>query len=117
MTTVHQHTSFPLDWDEFETQYNAWRGAQDIRTSVERIRGKNFLADEILGTYKCAAGIVELSAVTFPNLSERDEQGNLRHYTLRYIGLTWLVDGKNVNGGLVETFAELESAIERGPES
>lgn len=119
MSESTQDTQFPTDWNEFETQYNRWRGAIDVAHSVVRLRnsaakfpGRNMLADEVMGIYKTDAGVVELSAVTFPGFGAED-----RGKTFRYIGITWLVDGKNVNGGLVDTFAELESALIAGAPS
>lgn len=105
--------TFPLSWDEWRHQWDAYEatsGLRRSRTNPWTDKSKNFLADDVLGVYRASNGrIVELSEVTFPNLSERDENGNLIHDNRRYIGFTF-DDGYT---GLVRSFAELE--LEIGP--
>ena len=103
--------TFPLDWNEWRKQWDAWRATSGLYRSRKNpwtYKGKNFLADAVLGVYRASNGrIVELSEVTFPNLSERDERGNLIRDEYRYIGLTF----DNGDTGLVRSFAELEREI------
>jgi hypothetical protein len=77
------------------------------------------MTDEVMGIYKVGGDIVELSAVTFPNLSERDAAtGRLIERTNRYVGITWADrnadNGISRNGGLVSTWDELEQALTNG---
>lgn len=102
---------FPLDWDEWRSQWIDWLAAhRELLPTRQQIPGKNFLADEILGTYRLPSGrMVELSEITFPNLQERDaETGVLLHYEVRAIGLTWVDDR---SGTVVHSFPELEEAL------
>lgn len=102
---------FPTDWTEWSARWTQWRTAYGLKPSRSAIRGKNFLADDVLGTYEVRAGIVELSEVTFPGFGKED-----RDRRFRYVGITWMGEhGKSINGGIVSTFAELESAITAGP--
>lgn len=107
---------FPADWTEWQQQWSTWRSAHGLRLSTQRIRGKNFLADEVLGTFKIRPGeVAELSAVTMPNLTERDANGRLIEKRCRYVGITWLGElASGINGGLVSTFSELEQALAAG---
>lgn len=75
--------------------------------------GKNFIADEVLGTWSVNGRNVELSEVTFPNLSERDENGRLKQFQVRYIGITFGTGGGSdaPDSPLVSTFAELEREL------
>lgn len=98
----------PLDWDEWRTLWAEWRTAHpEIARVRSPFKGKNFLADEILGVYRVGARTVELSELTFPNLSERDESGRLIDGHARMIGLTF-ADGATA---LVRSFAGLEEAL------
>jgi hypothetical protein len=110
---------FALGWPEWETQFNNWVAVYGLKRSNRGIAGRNFLADEVMGLYKVGADTVELSAVTMPNLSERDANGRLIDQRYRYVGITWrahTADGlPSINGGLVETWGELELALAAGP--
>lgn len=101
--------SLAVDWENWRSDWLAWRDkhAAHLELVPKAIPGKNFLADEILGTYRLPSGrTVELSEVTFPNLVERDAAtGRLLDYTVRAIGLTWVDDR---SGMVVRSFAELE---------
>lgn len=106
----------PLDWDEWQNEWKRWKAAhvEDLREyHGQRIHGKNFLADDVLGTWKINGRVVELSEVTFPNLSERDAQtGRLIDRRDRMIGITYKNGDESESGGVVSSFAELESALE-----
>lgn len=100
--------SFPLDWDEWQSEWNQYRAAMDQRwTKTTKFRGKNFLADEVLGAWKVNGRTVELSTGTFPNFSERDERGNLKHYDRRFIGVTLGIGVNAESGPVIYSFAEL----------
>lgn len=104
--------TFPLDWGEWHAEWQAWLKAHEgpYMRSVRKFKpGKNFLADDILGCWQVPNGLVELSEVTFPNLSERDPQtGRLLDFNTRYVGVTWSRDGEQP---LVRSFDELEEVL------
>jgi hypothetical protein len=113
MSDITEQTMFtlPMDWDQWQAEWREWRSAHpELKTVRKAIPGKNFLADEIIGTFKMPNGrTVELSEVTFPNLVERDPQtGQLSNDYVRGIGLTWVDDRA---GTVVHSFAELEAAL------
>lgn len=104
--------TFPLDWDQWRRDWAKWETASGLRKAPRNPwarKGKNFLADSVLGVYRTRSGrTVELSEVTFPNLSERDAAtGRLLSFETRYIGLTF-EDGET---GLVRSFTELVDAL------
>lgn len=100
--------TLPLDWNEWRAEWSGWRAshADNLKPARKFKPGKNFLADEILGTFKVNGRLVEISELTFPNLSERDERGFLIHKDVRAIGLTF-EDG----GTVVHSFQELEREL------
>lgn len=100
---------FPLDWDQWRDQWMQWRGdhPEIARARKNPFRGKNFLADDVLGVYRINGRTVELSEVTFPNLSDRDDNGNLIRGNFRYIGATF-EDGAT---DLARSFADLERIL------
>lgn len=103
----------PLDWDEWRKQWREWLRAHSasFKETRERFPGKNFLATEILGTWKVNGRTVELSEVTFPNLTDRDPQtGILKHYDVRAVGITYGI-GVDGSGTVVHSFAELETEL------
>lgn len=102
---------FPADWTEWRQGWQEWKSAhvEDLRPTSFRFPGKNFMADEILGTWSVKGRNVELSEVTFPNLSERDENGQLRRFQVRSIGITFESDASS--SPLVCTFGELEREL------
>jgi hypothetical protein len=109
--TTDTDRKFPVDWTEWHAEWIAWREQQTFKPSAVTFGKKNMLADDVLGIYDLSGGAVELSEVTFPGFGAED-----RGKTFRYVGITWAVKGKrNVNGGLVETFGELEQALAAGP--
>lgn len=104
-------SEFATDWDEWNGQWRQWlNGHRHRMTSVPKaIPGKNFLADDIIGTYRVGGRIVELSEVVFPNLSERDPAtGRLLEGRVRAIGLTFADDR---SGNVVHSFSELEQSL------
>jgi hypothetical protein len=104
-------SEFPLDYDDWRAEWSVWLARhRELRPVRKAIPGKNFLADEILGTFKLPDDrSVELSELTFPNLSERDPQtGRLLQHELRAVGLTWVDDRR---GTVVHSFAELEHEL------
>lgn len=112
--------AFSVDWNEWRKEWNEWRQTYRLNTVRSPFPNKNMLADEVIGTYqvitvKGGKLVVELSEVTFPNLSDRDPQtGRLLDTRHRYVGLAWWKDGGIVNGGLAETFEELEQLLREG---
>lgn len=108
-TTTH---ALPLDWNEWRKEWNEWLAAHrsQLRETSKRFKGKNFLADEKLGTWEVNGRIVEFSEFTFPNLTERDERGVLIHKDVRAIGLTFGI-GLEGSGAVVHSFAELEEQL------
>lgn len=113
---VSSSDPFPLDWNEWRTQWNEWRdNAHGLNHySHNPFPPKNFLADEVLGVFRVGANIVELSEVTFPNLSDRDENGRLIDRRDRYVGITYWIGGETQgceSGGIVSSFAQLETAL------
>jgi hypothetical protein len=101
---------FPTDWDAWHTEWSAWLAAHPQLTPVpKQIPGRNFLADEILGTFRLPSGrTAELSEVTFPNLVDRDSAtGRLLDERRRLVGVTF-TDRSNL---VVDSFAELETAL------
>jgi hypothetical protein len=112
MTAQTETTGFPLDWNEWRKEWNEWREAHAdaLKTTRERFPGKNFLATEKLGTWNIGGRIVEMSEMTFPNLTERDESGRLKRYDIRGIGLTFGV-GVAGEGDVVHSWDELNEAL------
>lgn len=99
---------FPLEWNAWREQWAAWlaeqREAGTLRPTSFRFPGKNFLADEVLGTWSVNGRNVELSEVTFPALGERPRRD------VRYVGVTYGT-GADADGAVVPTFAELEREL------
>jgi hypothetical protein len=118
MTDTAQ-TIFTLDWDEWQKEWHTWIAHHPELTRTRKvIPGKNFLADEIIGTFRLPNGrIVELSEVTFPNLVDHDPKtGMLTHDYVRGIGLTWTNDlsgkiSEDKRGIVVHSFTELEAEL------
>lgn len=112
MAETETTDTFPIEWNAWRAEWVAW--LEDHGAELERvpkaIPGRNFMADEILGTFRVSSGRrVELSEVTFPNLSERDpETGRLLDHRNRYVGMVW-VDTRQ--GPLVGSWAELEREL------
>jgi hypothetical protein len=104
---------FPIDWNEWHEQWRNWRTAYGLKNAHHYpFPGKNFLADEVLGVYNVRGRTVELSEVTFPNLSERDAKtGRLIERRNRFVGVTWFDNGECVSGGLAESFSQLEAIL------
>jgi hypothetical protein len=101
----------PMDYFEWRTEWSDWlqRNQDRLHHLRERspFRGKNFLADEVLGVWRVNGRTVELSSVTFPNFEDRDPvTGRLLEGYKRRIGITF-EDGTDV----VDTFAELERVL------
>ena len=107
-----KNAPFPMDWDEWVRAWAQWKYAHRTRMEdvPKAIPGKNFLADEIIGTYKIDGRIVELSGVTFPNLSERDPKtGRLLDHYNRFVGVTF--KGHDGEQPLAANFKQLEEAL------
>jgi hypothetical protein len=106
--------ALPVDWNEWRQVWDEYRTSLEKRYGVRRgvdgnpFPGKNFLADEILGTWTVGQGgrthPVELSEVTFPALDGTSNR-------TRYIGVS--IDGVGGVGRseLVATFAELDDLL------
>ena len=105
---------FPSDWHVWRTQWGQFLAAagEHFAPTDTRAPGKNFLADDIIGTWNVNGRDVELSEVTMPNF--RDRRGD----RVRYVGLTFILPGNITRAGdVVSTFAELAEALglRRGP--
>ena len=97
--------TLPIDWNDWYKAWRAWEGEHLVRRAAPKFKpGKNMLADEILGCWHVPAGLVELSAVTMPDLS--GEPGR-RGERVRYIGITFSDDRTD----LVDSFADLEKVL------
>lgn len=103
-------STLPMDYNEWRSEWREWREAHaaqliDVRRSP--FKGKNFLADEVLGVWKVNGRTVELSSVTFPNFEDRDpDTGRLLEGYKRRIGVTFEDDTD-----VVDTFAQLEKVL------
>ena len=102
-------TDFPLDWNEWCKEWHHWKNDHQsvLKDTRHRFEGKNFLATDILGTWKVNGRIVELSEVTFPDFRRDPATGRLPYNDRRGIGLTFTDD----SGTVVHSFTELESAL------
>lgn len=123
--TYTRNDTFPIGWDEWRKEWSEWLHAGQKPNTHYRpglnhygrspFPPKNFLADEVLGVFRIGSKIVELSEITFPNLSERDESGRLIEKRVRMVGITyWVNNGEKEgteSGGVVSSFAELEAAL------
>jgi hypothetical protein len=93
--------TFPLDWNEWRTQWAAWKAdhAEHLGRSSYRFGRKNFMADEVLGVWSINGRPVELSEVTFG--------------ANRYVGITFgsASGSDRPDAPLVSTFAELEHEL------
>lgn len=104
---------FPLDWNEWRGQWEAWRSARasDLKPTSFRFPGKNFMADAILGTWAINDRNVELSELTFPDLSKPPMSGE----QVRLVGVTFGTGAMSDGGAVVATFAELEEVLGLDP--
>jgi hypothetical protein len=101
---------FPINWNIWHTQWGEWFDAHAghfLNTSW-RFPAANFLADDRLGTWSVNGRNVELSEVTFPDLSRPGALAN--NYRNRYVGITFST-GAGAESALASTFAELEEAL------
>lgn len=95
--TTTKTDTLPLNWDEWRKEWADFlAGNPGLVATRKHFRGKNFLADEILGTFKFGGDTIELSEITFPNLDEWDERGMLKRYDRRGIGITTVNHGTAV---------------------
>lgn len=120
ITTEQAREMFPLDWNEWREMWADWRADMIDRgrlaRSSYRFPPKNFLADEVLGTWRVdgpnGGQNVELSEVTFPALG-RDGQAS------RYVGVTYgtgagtctPADYGREGNSLCASFAQLEREL------
>lgn len=105
--TKSEESTFPTDWNAWRVLWQEWKEshAGDMRRPKVRAAGKNFLAGDVLGTWEIGGRTVELSEVTFPDLSSRGE-------TVRYVGVSYVRADRSIDGGeLVRSFAELEREL------
>jgi hypothetical protein len=98
---MDKNEPFPLDWNHWRALWNDWKSehAAGLRRTSYRFHGKNFMADEILGTWAINGRNVELSEVTFIDT--------------RSVGITFgTAAGTDVpDNPIVYTFAELEKEL------
>lgn len=104
--------TFPIDWDEWSKEWRKWvAGTDALGKSVRRpdaFKGKNFLADDVLGYFTINGVAVELSEVTFPDFT----QPAWRADHVRYVGITYInAEGEMESGDLVDSFDALEEAL------
>jgi len=118
-STYDREARFPTDWSEWRPMWEAWIAAQlesgRLTRSGYRFPPANFLADEVLGVYGVrgpngTGRTVELSEVTFPDLSESAHRRG-RPQMARYVGVTFGQASGTESGGIAATFAELERAL------
>lgn len=113
MNDVHTTTTnpFPTDWTVWNAEWKEWKARHAkflLRTSL-RAPGKNFLADDVLGTWGLASleRAVELSEVTMPDFGKGYGADRVR-----FVGITWVnADGTTESGGVVGTFDDLDRAL------
>lgn len=98
---------FAIDYDDWRSEWSAWLAAHPLKRTRSPFKGRNFLADDILGVFQVGGQAVELSEVTFPNLSDRDSRGRLIERQNRMIGIT-REDGTT---DVVDSFTALETAL------
>jgi len=111
-------TTFPMDWPEFEGQWQRWladhREVDWIRPTSRRFAGRNFMADEVMGTFHIvgtdrtheSGRDVEISTFRFPALGDRP------YREVRHIGLTFSRGGDMTEAGpVVSSWAELGEAL------
>ena len=114
-TMTDKEAPFPIDWNDWKRLWDAWKieHADQLRPTNFRFPGTNLLADEKLGTWSIGGRNVELSEVTFPNLSERDESGRLIDKRVRMVGITFRTGAMpdRPDQPVVTTFAELEREL------
>lgn len=97
----------PIDWFEWRDQWGTFQAQHGLghhpRPSTIPA-SQNFLADELLGYFRCPKGDVELVEVTMPDFTARDGS------KIRYVGVTFAPhpDGWS---GVVATWAELEQVL------
>lgn len=104
---------FPIDYDEWVAEWETWKHENSayLKPTSVRFPGKNFLADEVLGTWEVNGRVVELSVVIFPNFNERDENGRILDFRVRHIGITYGVGVDFDGGGVVNSFEQLEKEL------
>ena len=101
--------TFPVDWTEWRKEWGEWRTAHaaDLQPTSWNFGPKNFLADEILGSWNVNGRPVELSEVTFPDLSVPGSAYSGERN--RFVGITF---GSSVpETALAASFEELERAL------
>lgn len=103
MMALDHLAKLPVDWNDWRKDWHSWRASTPGLISTIRPEGypkdKNFLADEVLGWFRCPNGIVELSEVVF-RIYEPE----------RYIGYAFSphLEGET---GVVCTFHQLEQVL------
>ena len=88
---THSTDPFPLDWNEFRRLWSAWLADVQAGGQLARFKGrtpfkgKNFMADEIIGVFHGPEWgvLVELSEVKMPDFGARPQRD------VRYIGVTF----------------------------
>ena len=108
---MDKDAAFPVDWNDWRTEWKTWREehSADLKPSSWRFPPKNFMADDVIGVFSISGRNVELSEVTFPDLSKQGSIGSGNR--VRYVGVTSDTGAGTENGGLASTFAELERAL------
>ena len=109
METMNRTDPLPTDWNLWRSVWAEWltdkRSTGQVRPTSWRFPGRNFLADEVLGTFSINGRNVELSEVTFPSLGERPAR------TIRYVGVTFGTGAEVDGGAVVSTLAELDKVL------
>jgi hypothetical protein len=116
-------TPLPIDWDDWRRELHDWLAAHPELHAVSK-RGtpfydidRNLMADDVIGLFRLPSGrLVELSEVTFPDLTRPSRSADRR----RYIGVTFDGPGAAASGDLSDSWTHLERQLglaADGPES
>lgn len=106
--------TLPIDWDAWRTELHDWLAEHPEVHAVSK-RGtpfygvdRNLMADKVIGLFRLPSGrIVELSEVTFPDLT----QPAYRADKIRYVGVTFDGPGAESSGGLYGSWTALAAAL------
>jgi hypothetical protein len=103
---------FPLDWYEFRDQWHAWvrEHLPKLHNTEYIFKGKNFMADDVLGVWEINGRNVEIATFTFPDLTKPGWSAD----RVRSVGVTF---GDSDSGGVVHSFTELEELLGIDPGS
>ncbi len=103
----------PLDWNTWQGEWETWKRTHRhvLKQTTHRFEGRNFLADENLGTWEIRGRVVELSEVTFPSFERDAQTGRLKNDEVRGIGVTFMYKQGEGEPTVVHSFTELEQVL------